>query len=208
MMKKMVVSVVLSVLLLASCGTATEEKSLYVRGMEVVSMLDELAGNEEYLTVYTATPEILELAATMAEGDRSSPKTVYEITVPEEMLLALAEVDGVSGLSDELRTYLLNRTQSTVPVTVNSRNGVETLAATSVCTVGKSFVNSDVTAGSMYLYTFEDAVPVMVTFTPGEDHTVSASATFLMGEIDTSSADTVAAFFEEYGATVSVVPAE
>ncbi len=209
-MKKIVSVLLLSALLLVSCGTAAvEETSLYVRGTEIVAMLDELAGSEEYLGVYTASPEIMEILGNVAEGDHTSPKTVYEIVIPSEMILALSEAEVAPGMSDELRTNILNRTQGTVAATVNSRNGVNTLAATSVCTVGKTFVNSSLTAATIYLYTFENATPVIVTFTPGDDHTVSASGTFLMSEdIDTSSADTVAAFFEEYGAVVNVVTAE
>ncbi len=209
-MKKVFAVVLLFSLLLMSCGTATiEEKSLYTRGLEIVSMLDELAGSEDYLGVYTASPEILEILNGVAEGDYTSPKAVYEIAIPAEMILALSEADAFPELSDELRTNLLNRTQGTVPATVNARSGVNTLAATSVCTVGKTFVNSSVTGSTMYLYTFENATPVMVTFTPGDDHTVSASGTFLITDaIDTTSAETVGIFFEEYGPTVTLVPAE
>ncbi len=208
-MKKIVSVLLLSALLLVSCGSAAEETSLYTRGTEIVSLLDELAGSEEYLGVYTASAEILEILDAVAKGDHTSPAAVYEITIPAEMILALSEAEIAPGMSEELRQNLLNRTQATVTATVNSRNGVNVLAATSVCTVGKTFVNSSLTAATIYLYTFEDATPVIVTFTPGDDHTVSASGTFLISEdIDTSSAETVSAFFEEYGATARVVPAE
>ena len=40
----------------------------------------------------------------------------------------------------------------------------------------------EITADTIYLYTFENAVPVAVSFTVGEGNTISASGTFLIAE--------------------------
>ena len=71
------------------------------------------------------------------------------------------------------------------------------LAAASVCTAGKTFVH-DQAQDMIYLYVFANSAPVAVTFTVGEDHTVSASGMFVVyDDFPCGSAGEIEAFFEE-----------
>ena len=194
-------------MLLASCGTPESElPSLEVRGMQIVSMLEEIAESEEYLSIYSADPELLDIIDSFAEGDRSDPKTIYRITLSEESVKALCGTDVLTSLSPKLREFLEGRVQASVINIANARGGSTALAATSICTAGRTFVSDEITDDTIYLYTFEDAVPVAVAFTVGEGNTVTASGTFLIAdELNTDSPETVREFFSEIDLSVEVV---
>ena len=196
-----------SAMLLASCGTTESElPSLEVRGMQIVSMLEEIAESEEYLSIYSADPELLDIIDSFAEGDRSDPKTIYRITLSEESVKALCGTDVLTSLSPKLREFLEGRVQASVINIANARGGSTALAATSICTAGRTFVSDEITDDTIYLYTFEDAVPVAVAFTVGEGNTVTASGTFLIAdERNTDSPETVREFFSEIDLSVEVV---
>lgn len=207
-MKRIVPLLLASVLLFVSCGTpATDTKSLYDHGLDIVSMLNEIVESDAYVSVYSASEDIMNIVNSIAEGDHTVPKAVYQLMIPEESLLALSEVEAMPDLSDELRAFLTGRVQASVINIANSRNGATTLAATSICTVGKTFVSSEITGNTIYLYTFENGFPVAVSFTVGEDSTVSASGTFLLSEdLGADTPDGIKEFFSEITLDVEVVP--
>ena len=84
-MKKLLIACLTVVILLTSCGvTESELPSLEVRGMQIVSMLEEIAESEDYLSIYSSDEELLNIIHTFAEGDHSDPKTIYRLTLSEE----------------------------------------------------------------------------------------------------------------------------
>ena len=184
-------------------------KSLYEQGMEVVALMAEMTRTEEYVQAHTGSPEIMEIVQGIAEGDFSTPKAVYSITAKDEVLFGLLEIDEPEGVSEELKKALLNRTLGSLMTQINGMAGVEKLAASSVCTVGKTFVNEQLTDNVIYLYTFENALPVAVTFTVGEDGAVSAGGNFIMYEDFTcDSIEEIQAFLAEISVEVKEVAAE
>lgn len=205
-MKKLLIAVLASVLL-TSCGvTESELPSLEVRGMQIVSMLEEIAESEEYLSIYSSDAELLDIIHTFAEGDHSDPKTIYRLTLSEETVKSLCGTDILTSLSPELQTFLEGRVQASVINIANARGGSTALAAASICTAGKTFVSDEITADTIYLYTFENAVPVAVSFTVGEGNTISASGTFLIAEeLNTGSPESIIEFFSEIDLSVEVV---
>ena len=205
-MKKLLTAVLAS-FLLTSCGvTESELPSLEVRGMQIVSMLEEIAESEEYLSIYSADPELLDIIDTFAEGDHSDPKTIYRLTLSEETVKSLCGTDVLTSLSPKLQDFLEGRVQASVINIANARGGSTALAATSICTAGRTFASDEITADTIYLYTFENAVPVAVSFTVGEGNTVSASGTFLIAEeLNTGSPESIKEFFSEIDLSVEVV---
>lgn len=204
---KFLTAVLASGMLLSSCGTTESElPSLEVRGMQIVSMLEEIAESEEYLSIYSADPELLDIIASFAEGDHSDPKTIYRLTLSEESVKSLCGTDVLTSLSPKLQDFLEGRVQASVINIANARGGSTALAATSICTAGRTFVSDEITDDTIYLYTFDDAVPVAVAFTVGESNTVTASGTFLIAdELNTDSPETVREFFSEIDLSVEVV---
>ena len=197
--KTLVMAVLLSMLVLSACGNKedhTKTKSLYEQGLEVVSLMSEMTRSEEYIELFIGNSDLNSVIQNISAGDYSVPKAVYAIAVTDESLAALAELFGVGNVSEELESYLTDRIFTTLMTQINSRSGVENLAAASACTAQKTFVNERADKNVIYLYTYEDAVPAAVTFIVGEDSSVSASGVFVMyDEFTCGSADEIKSFF-------------
>ena len=186
-MKKAIAFVlILTVILgLAACGAVNESKestSLYAHGLDVISMLSEMTRSENIIGIYTANSEIKDIILALGDHSYETPDAVYAITVPEETLTGMAELSNLGDASEELKTYLTQRVMASLMSQINAMSGVENLAASSVCTVGKTFVSENATENVIYIYVYEGTAPVAVTFTLGEDHTVSATGTFIFYE--------------------------
>lgn len=210
-MKKFLIVLLLSALLLTSCGTpAAENKSLYEHGMDVVALIEEMVNNDDYVQAYSGSSDILSVTRTLAEGDYSAPKAVYKVTIPETTIDALSEAELLTDASPELRSYLKQKTLAAIPIQITSTEGVNFLAAASICIAGKTFVSEEVPGYAIYLYTYENATPIAVTFGTSADAPgiVSASGTFLShSDRSFETAEDVEFLFSEYAATVEIVPA-
>ena len=109
-MKKLT-AILLAILLLAGCSAGEkQEKSAYDHGLELVTMLDEMSESEEYIQIYTGASSINEIVAGIGELDYSAPSNVYKITVSEENLSAMAELGRLEGASEELQSFVKQRT--------------------------------------------------------------------------------------------------
>ena len=92
---------------------------------------------------------------------------------------------------------------------LNSLGGVDDIAVASLCTVGKTFVNENADGNVIYLYTYDNAVPVAVTFITGDDNSVSANGTFVMyDEFTCNSADEIKDSFNYITVEVTEVKPE
>lgn len=210
-MKKSIRNVLIGLIIalsLSACGDKgnAEGKSLYEQGLEIVQLLSEMTQTEGYADVYTGNSEVKAVIQSISAGDYSSPKAVYAISIADDDLAAMVELNRLDNVSDELKKFLLQRSRSALITQINSMSGVENLAAASVCTAGKSFVNENVTEDVIYLYTYENARPVAVTFSVGENQAVSASGMFVMYDGFTcGSAAEIESFFSDITVDVSEV---
>ena len=196
------------VLSLSACNDKgnAEAKSLYEQGLKIVRLMSEMTQTEGYVDVYTGNSEVKAVIQSISAGDYSSPKAVYAISVADDDLAAMVELNRLDNVSDELKKFLLQRAHSALMTQINSMSGVENLAATSVCTAGKSFVNENAAEDVIYLYTYENARPVAVTFSVGESQAVSASGMFIMYDGFTcGSATEIESFFSDISVDVSEV---
>ena len=213
-MKKTIafVLVLVIILSLAACGAVKEvqeSKSLYAHGLEVVSMLSEMTRSESFIGIYTANSKIKEIILALGDHSYETPDAVYAITVPEDTLMGMAELSNLEGASEKLKNYLTQRVMASLMSQINAMSGVENLAASSVCTVGKTFVSENVTENVIYIYVYEGTVPVAVTFTVGEDHTVSATGSFIFYvEFTCCSADEIQGVFSDITVNVTAVTPE
>ena len=200
---------IFALLLSGACGREREEqaedKSLYEHGLELVSVLEEMANSDQYIELYGGTPQLKELLSAAGSGDFTSPSAVYRITGGRSMGLALGMLE-ISELSEELQKSLKSRMLSAIITQINALGGSTVLAASSVCTAQKLFVSGELTENEIYLYVYENAVPVAVTFVAGEGGAVSATGMFIL--YDGFHADTVQAaadFLQGLGAEVEEV---
>lgn len=197
---------------LCACGGQSNgrsgEKSLLEHGLDVVATMDEMAGSDEYINFYTGSKDMAEIVKEIGKGDHSAPVAVYKITIDKEAIEAWDMLGGLSGLSEELKTAMRQKAFGAALITqINAQSGATTLAATSICTAGKTFVSSEGDGDAIYLYVYENACPAAVSFVKGEDNSVSASGTFILNDgFDASSPESLEAFFGETGAVIESVP--
>lgn len=186
------------VLSLSACGkneSNAETKSLYAQGLEVVQLMAEMT---QYADLYTTSSEMQSVVQDIGTGDYTTPKAVYAISIADENVAVMAELMGLDldRASEELKSCFMRKVFSSFMAQINARSGVDKLAAASICTIEKTFVNENVNENVIYLYTYENAVPAAVTFLVGEDHAISASGVFVMyDEFTCDSADEIKSFF-------------
>ena len=197
-MKRFLSVFLVLLLILAGCGN-TGETSLYDRGLEVVDLMVQAVSSEEYMAALSASEALNEHIVQVAAGNYAAPKAAYAISFPENALADMMTPTTLDGMPAELAEMLNHRMTAAMMSQVNAMAGVEALAASSLCTVGKTFVSSQLEADLIYLYVYDDGCPVAVTFTGGEDHTVSASGVFMMlEEFPTENAEQIAEFFDGF----------
>jgi len=200
-----------SVLSLSACEnnkSIPETKSLYEQGLEVVQLMTEITQNEEYVNV-VATDDIKPIIQELANGNYSTPKAVYSIFASDKELEKMAEINGFDNISDNLKPFLLSKICSSLISQINSTGGVENVAVAGLCTAGKTFVNENADENIIYLYTYDDAVPIAVTFITGDDNSVSANGTFVMyDEFTCNSADEIKDFFNYITVEVNEIKPE
>lgn len=201
------------VLSLSACSnnknSAETSSSLYAQGLQIVQLMAEMTETEEYIELYTGSNEIKRVIQNISRGDYVTPKAVYAISVTNENLAAMVELDNLNNPSEELKNFLMQRVFVSLMTQLNGMSGVDNLAAASVCTVSKAFVAENVTNDVIYLYTYENALPVAVTFTVGENQAVAANGVFVMyDEFTCNSAEEIKAFFSELEVKVTEVKPE
>ena len=214
-MKKRIVAIAMAFALLLSlcaCGgesTSTSEgKALLDHGLDVIATMDEMADSDEYINFYTASKDMAEIVKKIRKGDHSAPVAVYKITIAKEAIEAWDMLSGLDGLSENLKTAMRQKAFGAALITqINAQNGATTLAATTICTAGKTFVSTEGDGDAIYLYVYENACPAAVSFVRGEDNSVSASGTFILNDgFDAGSPESLEAFFGEVGAMIEEIP--
>lgn len=199
---KHILCAALAALVLVSCA---DGKSPVEHGMDVVAMLDEMAGNTDYLSALTGKEEVLAIAAELDAGNYEQYRTVYRITIDEEKLRGFLGFTDVE-MSDSLKNYFNNGALSSVITRLNAAHGVNYTMVSSLCTAGKKFVSRGITENCIYLYTFEKGTPIAVIFGRGEDDAVSASGYFILDEdFRPLSVPDVEALFSEFEPVVEAV---
>lgn len=189
----------ISTLGLSACENGADSpESLYSHGLDVIRLMCEMANSEEYVSLYINNSDVAAIVREMGAGDRTAPKAVYAISVDTESLALLAAMTEVrlDGASKELKSYIGKRLLGSLATQINAMGGTNGIAAASICTAEKTFVNATASKDVIYLYTYDDAVPVAVTFTVGEDHSVSANGVFVVYDgFECGSADEIKSFF-------------
>ena len=168
-------------------GFAQAEPDYYHIGLEVTSVMSEIAGSETYLSLYGASDTWSDVRETVNTGDYDKPVAVYAVTMdnPETYLRLMIDRDPDSGsqwnsLSENLQKQLLNKVGiSTICNLVNAQAGS---ASISFASVAQAFIkNSGLTEENnvSYLYLFEKGTPILVTF---GYHTATGMFVFIPAE--------------------------
>ena len=168
----------------------------------LTEMLDEIASSDDYVSLMGGGGNIQETIRAWGTHRHAVPRAVYQVE-----LSTTPENDALQPLrdhaSDALWKQATSRINSALASQINAAKGAETLAASAICTVQTAFT----TAGDMeqihYILLYDDAAPVMVSFTPYPQESgaaVTASATFLALDNATDPPQYLAALDTGYGA--------
>ena len=184
-MKKRIIIILTAVIIwgVTACGAKKEQISLYEQGLEVVTLMDEMADSQSYVQMFTGNTQIGELIQSNTNGDYSNPQAVYEVVLQKENYQGLLGNEATqTTMSDELKRIISKKVKASVITQLNAYGGSENLAASTICTAGISFVNSEVKEDVIYIYVYENTAPVAVIFLKEGNDIVSANGTFLLGE--------------------------
>ena len=208
-MKKRIIIIFMAVMIfsMTACGTKKEQVSLYEQGMEVVALMDEMTDNQSYVQMFTGNTQISELIQSNTNGDYSKPQAVYEVVLQKDNYQGLLGNEATqTTMSDELKRIISKKVKASVITQLNAYGGSENLAASTICTAGISFVNSDVKEDIIYIYVYENTAPVAVIFLQEGNDIVSANGTFLFGEELTNlTEESISQLFEGLYVTVQEV---
>ena len=186
--------------------SSAETKALYTQGLEVIQLMFEMTQSEEYIDLCGGSSEIKSVVQNISTGDYTTPKAVYAISISDENLAAIAELNKMDNSSKGLKSFLMQRILGSIMTRINGMGGVDNIAAASICTGGKTFVCENVNENVIYLYTYDNAVPVAVTFTVGEEHAISASGVFVINDkFRDGSADEIKSSFNDITVEVTEV---
>lgn len=204
MKKILMIGMLFMALGLTACGEDKEETSLYNQGLEIVSLMNEMVNNEAYVKNFTANDEILSIVKGISEGNYDVPREVYEINLGDNVSgFLFGENKSSITMSEQLKRVMEKKAVSAVVTQINAYGGATNLAASTVCTAGLSFVNEQITKDLIYIYIYEEAKPVAVTFLSEGNGIVSANGCFLMlDEAEAFGENELIGLFEEMGGTV------
>lgn len=171
--------------------TATGEKhaveSLKDRGLEVVGLLNEKLHSEAY-TQLVASSAITEseLFQELRQIDFSKVENVYKITFSKESLESLLKLFGeadieLEPMSDTIKESLQTQMiESFFTSLVAKKSGSMALAVQGTFSAELLFVDPEKDTNSIYLFSYQNAYPVAVSFTRSDDGAVKAKACIVM----------------------------
>lgn len=184
-MKKKIMIILTAIMMfgMLACGAENEQLSLYEQGLKVVSLMEEMAGKQSYVKMFTGNTQISEVIQSNTNGDYSKPSMVYEVVLQKDNFQGLLENEDIqTTMSDELKRIIGKKVNASVVTQLNAYGGSENLAASTICTAGISFVSSEEKEDVIYIYVYENTAPVAVIFLQEGNDIVSANGTFLFGE--------------------------
>ena len=169
------------------CGVQkTDGKSLREQGMDIIQVMEEMVKSEDYGNLMSDSADLAEIRRQLAAGDYTSPAAVYVMSGPSS--------------ADALKKQLDSKSATALASQLNAMKGTAALAGTSLYTAGKTFVSDELTENAIYLYTFQNGYPIVVAFTAGEDHAVTAQGTFILWEdIEGESMEFLRNLLQEFG---------
>ncbi|MGM9637156.1 MAG: hypothetical protein ACI3YK_04120 [Eubacteriales bacterium] len=216
---KRILSLTLCLFLLLALPACGKKKiPLTDRGMEVVFLMNEVANSDIVKTTFSTESEAQYFLSEIRAGDYTQYHTVYEIGLPQNM----DELILTAGYpeSDLDNPSLYGIYEDTVPTYIWKRvnlqsNGLflpsSVLAASSVYTAERLFSDSDLKMDTVYLYIFENGMPIAVCFTVGEGGAVLAQGQWILNsDFPTDTPENIRTFLEDLfpGCVFSVTPVE
>lgn len=187
--------------LLQSCGNSSVEDKLINEGLELAELMHEKASNKSYISLLGSSPELESRILEFSKGDVSAPKEVYKITGNlskfAEILMDISESEK-SFHSKKLKNDFEKKMMSMVPTMLNIRNIDSTsVAAISLLSADSAFVCKGLEKNCIYIFTYDEAYPVAVSFRVEKDNSVYANSNFIY---DSDFPSSIKDYFYSYSA--------
>ncbi|MGN0435045.1 MAG: hypothetical protein ACI4D8_00270 [Wujia sp.] len=157
--------------------------SLTDRGLDIISSMSNLAGNESYRKLIGGSEDIEAIIKEISSMNYSSPKQVYKVANLDEISKLYLSMSGLDleSLDEENKEIIINKlAQGIGNIIMAQKSGVKELAASGAIVRQELFVDKSVKECVLYIYTYDDAYPVLISFVPGKDGAVSANASYLI----------------------------
>ena len=177
-MRKMIRMVCLLIAALMLCPIAQAgERELMQHSLSLVSTLDVLAADPQYMEMLSSDEKITSLCASWSKPDRGEPALMVraEASMMESMIVAMA---GGKGMSREGREMIRWRMPEMMITAINARRGTMTMAATTACSCGMLYADDELAGSGFLLLIYPDAMPVAVSWC-AQNGAVSLSASYL-----------------------------
>lgn len=169
--------------LCAACGSgAVQNTDAYLvrQGISMAEEMQQLASNQEYLSLMSASEEIGALTEAAAQGDYSRPEAAFLLETGYETLFELSMQPVPEELPDGVIRQIEVRAGAALAGTYNGMAGAANVAATSLLTAsGVCPAPQDWQASQLLFLRYPGEYSAMIYFTqPGED-ILQCSAVFV-----------------------------
>ncbi len=169
------------------------------KGIELIVQMDKSAESEAYRQLMSGSDKLDEILDNIAKGEYSTPNAVYKVAVTESVALkAFSDLTSLEPLPEEIRSSVERKLTAAIPMHINSTEGVDMVAASSVLTASDSVILDNIDCNQIYVFVY-DGITAMVTYIPYEDNIVGVTATFVKLDNIESSEDLNKTFKEELG---------
>lgn len=176
------VSATLIVPLASFHGTSASADVLYEKGVELTVEMDMLAENEDYLhMLISSDQEMTELARQIAASDYHRPRMVFEVSGMEEAAASFLAQNGAS-FPEEIEKIATDRAITSIPAIIIARDGVTSMAVSSLINTGDCFLYGGMDGSRLYLFLYDGDYGSLVLFMPNDEGIVMANANILISE--------------------------
>jgi hypothetical protein len=170
----------------------------------MLALIGEMAASDDYIDMVTEgnISAHEKLIAEVRAVDYSAISAVYELELPREQLfLKLYGVHlGMDELSEAVEDKLSYGLGSELATHINGKDKLTSVAVSSIYTARKTFVDKSIEENRYLLYTLEGGYPVLVSFMPGEDGAVYATANMILSSgFEAADAEQILSLFAEMG---------
>lgn len=189
------------VFIIAMICVAFGGNSIYDCGLEIIDIIDKSINAEKYIQYRSESPEIWNYISELRKDDFSSPACVYAITISDQQ-----NPSSFETLDRDVAAQLEKIQYNTIEENILYKSDFTPLIAAYTCNAEKAFKSNNLVESVMYLYTFNDAHPILVSFFK-EDNRIALARGILIPDTKLNSMtkrDIAAYIFDASGYTVDV----
>lgn len=179
---------IVTLLLVSACTAPAQGKPQDLNAFfmkEAVALtveMDKLAETKEYVALMGASGNIGELIDKAAAGDYTAPENVYVVKLTDEGLKqAIGAAAGETAVPENVLEILKYKVNAVMFANlINATDGAEMVAATSVLTWGKSYIQPEGWGeNTILVLAYPGEFSSMVSFTQSGEGVISATSVFL-----------------------------